>query len=374
MYLSFFVLVSCFDLYSQEPNFIFTFQVNGLKSGSYPITVHLVTELNGNSIILLDTLTAEKNFVEVKGIIQEECLIYFQVKKSGMFDCAIGPGDSAFLTVNSGQFGENFQITGSRRPVVMANYLFNYFVKQSEILNKQKQLVDSLIINKANNRIIANAKEQLDSLNYAYYIFNIHFADTTPSAVSASFALTRYLDGSSAFDIFPYVEKAINRFGSIVTMKALEKSYFASKKTSTAFGPGDTLKFLNLFNSVYRKTYFKNIHNRKLLLIDFWASWCLPCKEEFSFMNEAYRQFKDKGFEIISISLDENKEAWEKSWFSAGNLWLFNYWDIRGWQSPTVKQLNIRSIPRNYLIDAKGRIYAKDLRGTELIETLRRYL
>ncbi len=370
-----FLTINClWNLYGQEHNFKFVFQVNGLKPGVYPITVHLVTELRGNSIILSDTLSPEKNLVTVKGNIQEEYLIYFQVRRAGMFDCAIGPGDSAFLIVTAGQFGKDFQITGSIRPVVMADYLFNHFVKQAEELNRYKQMVDSLIINNAGSDTISNAKKYLDSIGNSYYDYNTNFADTTPSAVSASFALTRYLGRTSKYDVFPYMERAINRFGSIVTMKALEEDYFASLKTQTFFNPGDTLNLLNLFDPKLQKDIRKKVVSKKLILVDFWASWCLPCREEFPVLNESYKQFRSKGFEIISISFDKSKEAWSKTWNSSNNSWKLSYWDSKGWQSPTVKLLNIKSIPRNYLIDSKGKIYAKDLRGSELIETLRKML
>ena len=291
-----------------------------------------------------------------------------------MFDCAIGPGDSAFLTVTAGQFGRDFQITGSSRPVVMANYLFNHFVKQAEELNRYQSIVDSLVINNADSSKVSRSKKYFDSIYNSYYNFNTSFADTTPSAVSASFALTRYLGSTSKYDIFPHLERAINRFGSIITMKALEDGYFASLKTQTFFNLGDTLSFLKFFEPKHRKDIRKKVDSKKLILVDFWASWCLPCREEFPFLNESYKQFKSKGFEIISISLDKSKETWNKAWNSSKNNWKLSFWDNQGWQLPTIKLLNIKSIPRNYLINSKGRIYAKDIRGAELIETLRKLL
>lgn len=368
-----FIISQCY-IYGQSNNFKFTIKVEGLKPGLYPINVHLVKELRGNSLILLDTLTPQKNIVTIEGNLREECLIYFQVKKTGMFDCAIGPGDSAFLKVTAKRFGENFIISGSKRPVIMANYLYHQFINQAKKLNNSQHLIDSLVINNRDSIMILKAKSYYDSIYNIYYKYNTNFADTTSSAVSASYALTRYTGGDSKYNIYPHLERAINRFGNIVTMKALEESYLVNLKTQTSFNIGDTLNFLNLFEPKTQKDIREILIFKKLILIDFWASWCLPCREEFPFLNAAYKEFKNKGFEIVSISFDKNREAWSKVWASSKNTWKLSFLDKKGWQSPTIKLLNIKSIPRNYLIDANGKIYAKDLRGAELIETLRKLL
>ena len=113
----------------------------------------------------------------------------------------------------------------------------------------------------------------------------------------------------------------------------------------------------------------------KYLLIDFWASWCGPCRKENPNVVKAYQQFKDKNFEILGVSLD-NPGA-QQSWLNAiekdGLTWP-QVSDLKGWKNSVAVQYNILSIPQNLLIDANGVIIAKNLRGEKLSEALEKYL
>jgi thiol-disulfide isomerase/thioredoxin len=360
---------------AQLQNFTFTIKVDSLKNGvSYPMNVHLINNTNSDTLIYSDTLTPEKNYAIIKGFVKEEYYIYFQIKRAGMFDCSIGPNDSAFLRVTAMKFGEDYDIFGSIRPVVMANYLYKQFIPQSAKLNAQQKLIDSLTINGNDKNKLQTAKRVYDSLYTSYYRYNIQFADTSASAVAVSYSLYKYIEDDSKYDIYPSIEKALNKFGNIVTINALLKDYNSRLHTETKHLVGDKLDYLKLFRQSSQADYKKVLNKNKLVLIDFWASWCIPCREEFPYLNEAYKQFKNKGFDIVSISLDKNKEAWMKASKTINNSWKNNYWDNKGWESESVKLLKIKSIPRNYLIDNKGKIYAKDIRGVEILDILRKLL
>jgi peroxiredoxin len=111
----------------------------------------------------------------------------------------------------------------------------------------------------------------------------------------------------------------------------------------------------------------------KYVLLDFWASWCIPCREEHPFLKQAFEKFRDKGFTIVSVSLDkqEDKTNWLKAIEKDGLSWT-QLSDLKAWQSETVKQFNLlgKGIPANFLIGPKGEIIAKDLRGERLEERL----
>ena len=116
----------------------------------------------------------------------------------------------------------------------------------------------------------------------------------------------------------------------------------------------------------------------KMVLIDFWASWCPPCRRENPNLVRAYEQFnkKDfksgKGFTVYSVSLDKNKRSWESAIQSDGLVWEYHVSDLKYWNSEGAALYHVRAIPSNFLIDGNGIIVAKNLRGPNLTMTLQK--
>ena len=104
----------------------------------------------------------------------------------------------------------------------------------------------------------------------------------------------------------------------------------------------------------------------KVVLIDFWASWCGPCRRENPHVVSLYHRFHDKGFEIFSVSLDNNRDAWLKAIKDDGLVWPYHVSDLRGWQSAAGRLYGINSVPATVLVDRQGNILARNLRGQDL--------
>jgi thiol-disulfide isomerase/thioredoxin len=103
----------------------------------------------------------------------------------------------------------------------------------------------------------------------------------------------------------------------------------------------------------------------KYVLIDFWASWCGPCRRENPNVVKTYATYKDKGFEIFGVSLDQNREAWLKA-IEADKLVWKHVSDLQYWNSAGAQAYQVNSIPQTFLVNPEGRIIAKGLRGAAL--------
>jgi thiol-disulfide isomerase/thioredoxin len=111
----------------------------------------------------------------------------------------------------------------------------------------------------------------------------------------------------------------------------------------------------------------------KVTLIDFWASWCKPCRMENPNVVKVYDRFKNKGFEIFGVSLDQDGEQWKAAIAQDGLTWKHGS-ELKFWQSSFVPSYNLDGIPMAYLVDAEGIIIAKGLRGEQLEQKLEEIL
>lgn len=114
----------------------------------------------------------------------------------------------------------------------------------------------------------------------------------------------------------------------------------------------------------------------KVVLIDFWASWCRPCRMENPNLVKTYDEYKDirfkngDSFEVFSVSLDRNKVAWEAGIKQDGLVWENHVSDLQYWRNAAAQTYGVNSIPATYLIDGEGNIIKKNLRGKVLRNTL----
>ena len=139
---------------------------------------------------------------------------------------------------------------------------------------------------------------------------------------------------------------------------------------ASATEPGNTFIDISLPGPQGQMVSLKDyVGQHKLVLLDFWASWCGPCMREQPNVVKAYELYHGKGLEIVGVSLDKDKASWLAAIEQTGQKWP-QMSDLKGWDCQGAQLYNIQSIPANVLIDEHGKIVAKDLRGDALLEEI----
>lgn len=366
-------LFSCIITRGQETNFKIIVKVKNLPPGSFNVKGSILLTPNKDSVLLWDTISQNKPEITLKGHILSETLATITVTGMGFFDVAVTPGDSAFINLTSNKFWDSFIILGSPKPITMVNYVYGIFRPQGLELRALRAVIDSLLLNNAEQQQINTANKIYDSVKMAHFKFNIQFADTTKSGAAVFYALNNYLNETGQYDITNYVDRARETFGESIPIQSLLLG-FKKKPVSTVLLKGDSISLEQIFSDEVLQQIQLAFTKSKLLLIDFWASWCVPCIEEFPYLINAYRQYDRGEFDIIGFSLDKNNIAWQKALKKFELPWVHQLIDTTAFNSHVAKSLNIKAIPRNYLIDKTGKIYGKDLRKEELLKILKQFL
>ena len=115
------------------------------------------------------------------------------------------------------------------------------------------------------------------------------------------------------------------------------------------------------------------IAKHKITIVDFWASWCGPCRAEMPSLVKLYAEEKDNGLGIVGVSLDNDLSSWERAIEKDGITWL-QVSDLQGWENAAARMYEVNSIPHTILVNANGEIVSEGLRGEELAEFVKNYL
>jgi peroxiredoxin len=345
------VMISC----SSKPGFIITGNIVGADTGMV-----FLQKRAGSTIVTLDSARIRKGAFSMKGSVRYPQIVMLSMRGAH--------GGKMFFVENS-----DINIAGNKDSLYVASVsgsstqaeyeayvaLFNDLNKKMNALYTQykearqagkQELAESLekSLDEMDGEMI-KIKKDFISKNPASYV--------TPEVVNE---VSYNIDVPEMESMINSLDTALNKVERVITLKErlnVMKSVAIGQKA-----PDFTLNDVNgnpvsLSSKIGGKT--------KVLLVDFWASWCGPCRGENPNVVKVWTEFNKKGFDVFGVSLDKDGESWKKAIADDKLTWT-HVSDLKYWGSAAAKQYAVNSIPSNFLLDENGVIIGHNLRGEEL--------
>jgi len=341
--------------------------------------------------IYLEELTSKKMTGIDSAVVSEDGEFYFKVKpkdigfyilklkKNNFITLLIDKGETVEISADAMQLSKTYSVSGSKGTELIKeldNNLQHNYAKVdslSKIYNEKKGSPDIL-------KIKASVDSTYKKIYFDEKNFRKKFIDRNSNSLACIIALYRQFGREPMFNInvkedFAYIEKIDKalfttypdneqvkdlheRVAKIKRLEA-ERKIAEGKLGIGAEAPDFSLRTPDE-NYITVSSY-----KGKILLIDFWASWCAPCRAENPKMVKLYNKFKSKDFSILGVSLDREKDPWVKA-IKADKLSWAQVSDLKYWDSPVAKLYNVKSIPYTVLLDKEGKIIAKGLSSDSL--------
>ena len=340
-------------------------QVQYTVSGTYDgngKTVYLIDELTEKAID--STVVADGKFT-FTGTADKDALMAVRAKKSSWMMQFFNDGTPLVINLNDST------LKGSQQNERLTK--INYEMEQP------RKRFASKVDNLTREEIEARADELSDEMNKMLSALttraNRAFNEERNSLIPVVFAGYYFLEnGVEAYDELlkqqvafaghPYLKKMRDEVEEATKPKDGEKMAFIGQQYTD-------LEMADPDGKMHKISEL--VGEGKYVLVDFWASWCGPCRAEMPNVLEAYNKFHDKGFEVVGVSFDQKKEAWVKAIGQLKMPWL-QISDLKGWQCAAAPIYKIDGIPDNILIDPQGKIIDRGLRGKALHTKLEQLL
>jgi thiol-disulfide isomerase/thioredoxin len=331
-----------------------------------------------------------------KTIYLENYLWYLEMSDLKMLDSAVihgnkfefkGKTDSAYMAVLTAAnrpyavlFVENGNINieisedGNHKNSVTGTKLNDLLVSYNQnvepIHKKVRELMQYADSQERTEELAREVNEKNDALSKEIQQISLDFLDKNPGTLFSAFMLLRIMeDGIDDELIQSSYDKLEEQVKNGVWGKIIKQEIERAKIKEIAVD--EPFRDMTMQTPDDREISISDYAGKgKYVLLDFWASWCGPCRAENPNIVALYKDYKDKGFEIVGVSLDNKKDAWLKGIKDDGIAWP-QMSDLKGWASEAVIKYKVRGIPYTVLLDKEGKVIATNLRGEALINKIK---
>jgi len=323
----------------------------------------------GEQPVVLDSATLKsQGTFELRSHGKEEGLYRLQLEK-GPAILVVNDSKSIRLKIDMAHF-RFYEVEGSPATASLHDLMEKYHAQDSLLYNVFGEL-DSLQKQKASDSVLTIAMQKRDQQLNAVNGFVSDFIKKSPSPAVRYYAIglaSRTMKTEDLKALAVLSADAFKEHDGLAKLKSMLTVQAANTGTPTYAllnqqAPEISMPDVN--GKVVSLSSFKG----KYVLVDFWASWCGPCRNENPNVVAAYQKFKDKNFTILGVSLDEGKEEWLQAIKDDGLAWT-QISDLKKWESSVVNQYKFEGIPFNVLLDPNGKIIASSLRGADLEKKL----
>lgn len=319
----------------------------------------LLQALTANNIKTVDTLLTdvEGNF-EIGPNVPKIGFYRIFINNNNFVNLILEPNDTLEFLANVADLEGTYEVKGSEETIKLKTFndlMNNYVDKIDSMQNDIKRAQANQDYQLYQEIFIAQKDLQMKTGN------DIRSFVQNNTSYLASLSAVQKLDPDGDFELFVKVRDDL---APKIGGTALHNDLAGRIKNWEAVRPGAKMMDITLNDPKGEaKTLFSQLG--EVTLVDFWASWCRPCRAENPNIVKAYKKYKKKGFEVVGISLDKDGNQWKEAIKADGLKWA-HLSDLKFWNSAAAKQYNVQSIPASFLVDKNGVILAKNLRGPAL--------